>query len=157
VYSATDASGNVAHDTVEVRVPHDQSDVALYALGAPSSATGKNTVTAEQQAFAPNSVPAAAASTEARFTALTSIQPNPFKPQTTVHFSLPNSERVRISIHDVTGALVRQLVDETLPSGQHRSRWDGKADRGMGITSGVYFLRMIAGSYSEVRKIVMLE
>ena len=132
----------------------------IYALGAPvamPSVAGKKTVMPEQQEITPKTDPAAAVPTEARITALTSIQPNPFNPQTTVHFSLPKSERVRIAIHDVTGALVRQLVDETMPSGQHQARWDGKSDRGTGVTSGVYFVRMMAGSYSEVRKIVMLK
>jgi hypothetical protein len=137
VYSATDASSNVAYDTVEVSVPHD-----FRSSGFAADGTGLET-------------DPAAASTEARITALTSIQPNPFTPQTTVHFSLPNSERVRISIYDVTGALVRQLVDETMPSGQHQARWDGKSDRGAGVTSGIYFVRMMAGSYSEVRKIML--
>jgi len=44
-----------------------------------------------------------------------------------------------------------------MSSGQHEARWDGKSDRGTGVTSGVYFVRMMAGSYSEVRKIVMLK
>jgi subtilisin family serine protease len=132
----------------------------IYALGAPvamPSVTGKKTFTPEQQGTTPKTDAAAAAPTEARITALTSIQPNPFNPQTTVHFSLANSERVRISIYDVTGALVRQLVDETMRSGQHQARWDGRSDRGTGVTSGVYFVRMMAGAYREVRKIVMLK
>ena len=130
----------------------------IYALGAPvamPSATGKQTLTPQHQEITANAGPAALAPTEPRITALTSIQPNPFNPQTTVHFSLPNSEHVRISIYDVTGARVRQLVDETMPSGQHRASWDGKSDRGRGVTSGVYFVRMMAGSYSEVRKITL--
>ena len=130
----------------------------IYALGAPvamPSASGKKTVTPEQQ-ITPKNGPSAAPSV-ARITELTSIHPNPFNPQTTVHFSLANNVRVRISIYDVTGALVRQLVDEQMSSGQHEARWDGKSDRGTGVTSGVYFVRMMAGSYSEVRKIVMLK
>ena len=134
VYSATDAAGNVAYDTVEVHVPHDQATAAI------TTTTG----------------PMAAVPIEARITALTSIQPNPFHPQTTVHFSLRNSERVRISVYDVTGALVRLLVDGTMPSGQHQARWDGRSDRGTGVTSGIYFVRLMAGSYSEVRKIVLM-
>jgi Subtilase family/FlgD Ig-like domain len=132
----------------------------IYALGSPvamPSVAGKKTFTPEQKEITANTGPSAAAPTEVRITALTSIQPNPFNPQTTVHFSLAKSVRVRISIYDVTGALVRQLVDETMPSGQHEARWDGKSDRGTGVTSGVYFVRMMAGSYREVRKIIMLK
>lgn len=132
----------------------------IYALGAPvemPSVTGKKTVTPDQPEITPKTGPVAAAPTVARITALTSIQPNPFNPQTSVHFSLANNERVRIAIYDVTGARVRELLDETMASGQHQVPWDGRSDRGTGVTSGVYFVRMTAGSYSEVRKIVMLK
>jgi hypothetical protein len=128
VYSATDAASNVAYDTVQVRVPHDRS----LATGDPAPGA-------------------------ARITALTSIHPNPFNPQTTVHFSLAKSARVQIAIYDVAGALVRQLVDENRPAGEHQALWNGTSDQGTGVTSGVYFVKMTAGSYSEVRKIVMLK
>jgi flagellar hook assembly protein FlgD len=72
-----------------------------------------------------------------------------------VQFSLASSEHVRISIYKVTGALVRQLVDETLPSGPHQASWDGKSERSTGVASGIYFVRMRAGSYSEIRKITL--
>jgi hypothetical protein len=90
-------------------------------------------------------------------TGLSSIHPNPFNPETTVDFTLASSERVRIAIYDVQGALVRRLVDETMPTGSHQARWNGVDDRGRSVASGVYFVRMIAGSYTEVRKIVMLK
>jgi flagellar hook assembly protein FlgD len=44
-----------------------------------------------------------------------------------------------------------------MSSGQHQARWDGTDDASNGVTSGVYFVRMVAGSYNEVRKIVMLK
>jgi len=74
-----------------------------------------------------------------------------------VDFSLAASANVRIAIYDVRGSLVRRLVDETMPAGQHQTRWNGVDDQGRPATSGIYFVRMIAGSYTEVRKIVMLK
>lgn len=130
----------------------------IFALGAPvamPSVAGKKTVTPDPPEI--TLLNAATAPTEARITTLKSIQPNPFKPQTKVHFSLATSEHVRISIYDVTGALVRQLVDQTMPAGQHQARWDGKSDLGTGATSGIYFVSLVAGSYTDVRKIVMLK
>jgi flagellar hook assembly protein FlgD len=44
-----------------------------------------------------------------------------------------------------------------MPAGEHQARWDGFNDAGHGATTGVYFVRMVAGSHSEVRKIVMLK
>jgi len=95
--------------------------------------------------------------TQARVTELSSIHPNPFNPQTTVEFSLSSAQRVRIAVYDVRGSLVRRLVDQTMPAGEHRAEWNGVDDAGRPATSGVYFVRMIAGSYEQTRKIVMLK
>ncbi len=92
-----------------------------------------------------------------RATGLKSIHPNPFNPQTTVAFALAKSELVRIAIYDVRGTLVRRLADETMPAGEHNIMWNGVDDRGRGVSSGIYFVRMFAGSYAETRKIVMLK
>ncbi|HEU4364650.1 MAG TPA: HYR domain-containing protein [Candidatus Krumholzibacteria bacterium] len=90
-------------------------------------------------------------------TALSSIHPNPFNPQTTVAYTLLKSEQVRIAIYDVRGSLVRRLVDDSQPAGGYQAVWNGADDAGRPATSGVYFVRMIAGSYSETRKIVLLK
>ena len=45
----------------------------------------------------------------------------------------------------------------THAAGAHQARWDGRNDAGQGATSGVYFVRMVAGSFTQVRKIVMLK
>jgi flagellar hook assembly protein FlgD len=45
------------------------------------------------------------------------------------------------SVHDVSGRLVRTLADGTFESGPHTLRWDGSAENGQRVTSGVYFLR----------------
>ncbi|HXV13949.1 MAG TPA: HYR domain-containing protein [Candidatus Krumholzibacteria bacterium] len=90
-------------------------------------------------------------------TGLKAIHPNPFNPQTTVTFSLVSSGLVRIAIYDVRGKLVRRLADTVMPAGDHSVAWNGVDDGGRTASSGVYFVRMIAGSYTETRKIVMLK
>ena len=89
--------------------------------------------------------------------ALSSVYPNPFNPQTTVAFSLAVNGRVQIVIYDVRGSLIRRLVDESMPEGEHLATWNGLDDAGRQASSGIYFVRMIAPSYSETRKIVMLK
>jgi hypothetical protein len=93
----------------------------------------------------------------ARSTTLWNAHPNPFNPQTTIDFSLASSMQVSVAVYDVRGALVRMLVDGTMPAGDHSVRWNGADEEGRSAASGIYFVRMIAGSYSQVRKIVMLK
>ncbi len=92
-----------------------------------------------------------------RETALSSIHPNPFNPQTTVEFALSSPQHVRIMIYDVRGSLVHRLVDQSMGAGEHRAVWKGVDDAGRPATSGIYFVRMVAGSYEQTRKIVMLK
>ena len=88
---------------------------------------------------------------------MTSIHPNPFNPQVTIDFAVQSSGLVRIAIYDVRGSLVRRVTDEVLPAGEHSVTWNGVDERGGRAASGIYFVRMIAGSYSETKKIVMLK
>jgi hypothetical protein len=93
----------------------------------------------------------------ARTTTLWSAHPNPFNPETTIDFSLASAVRVYVAVYDVKGALVRTLVDENQTAGDHSVRWNGVDEKGRSAASGIYFVRMIAGTYTDVRKIVMLK
>ncbi|HXV13268.1 MAG TPA: FlgD immunoglobulin-like domain containing protein [Candidatus Krumholzibacteria bacterium] len=92
-----------------------------------------------------------------RETGFKAIHPNPFNPQTTVTFTLASPEHVRIAIYDVRGTLVRRLEDRAMPAGEHSVVWDGRDDGGRTGSSGIYFVRMLAGRTVETRKIVMLK
>lgn len=95
--------------------------------------------------------------TAPRTTGFKAIHPNPFNPQTTVTFTLSSPERVRIAIYDVRGTLVRRLADQAMPVGEHSLVWNGADDAGRTASSGIYFVRLLAGSFTETRKIVMLK
>jgi hypothetical protein len=71
--------------------------------------------------------------------ALSQNRPNPFNPETVIPYSLAVDGRVTIRIFDVAGRLVRTLVDGRQPAGPHAARWDGRAERGGPLASGVYF------------------
>jgi hypothetical protein len=73
------------------------------------------------------------------------IRPNPFQARTAT-----------ISIYDVSGRLVRRLVNGMLDSGEHQLRWDGRTSQGEVTPAGVYFLRVEAGSLSQTAKVVAL-
>ncbi len=90
--------------------------------------------------------------------ALAQNYPNPFNPQTTIAFSLAARTRVRVDVFDVSGALVRTLVDETREAGSHSDvRWDGTDAARQPVASGVYFYRLRAGDFSQTRKMVLLK
>jgi len=59
-----------------------------------------------------------------------------------VRFALTTTGPVTITVHSITGALVRTLVNEALPAGQHVRRWDGADDRGDRAAPGVYFFKL---------------
>jgi len=86
------------------------------------------------------------------------VYPNPLHPRTTVAFSLPRAEPVRLTVHDVTGRAVRRLVDgEILAAGRNEVEWAGRDEAGRRVSAGVYFLRLEAGEVRETRKVVVVE
>lgn len=83
--------------------------------------------------------------------------PNPFNPSTTIEYSLANAARVRIEIFDVGGRRIRTLVDAGKPAGPHRAVWDGRNERGVAVSSGIYFYRFRTDSFVSVKKMVLLK
>jgi hypothetical protein len=84
--------------------------------------------------------------------------PNPFNPITTIAYDIPaGGADVDISVFDVSGRLVRQLVHEHRPAGVSSAQWKGDDDRGQRVASGVYFYRMRAGAFVDTKKMVLLK
>ena len=92
----------------------------------------------------------------ARF-ALHQNHPNPFNPTTTIRYDVPAQAHVVIRVYDVSGSLVRTLVDEVSPPGRFEKVWDGLNDTGNSVASGIYFYRMETAGYSRTMKMVMLK
>jgi hypothetical protein len=82
--------------------------------------------------------------------------PNPFNPVTHIRFTVDRDGPVALRVYDVTGRLVRTLVDRPLPAGSHAERWDGRDTRGSVVASGVYYIRLRSGRRTLTRKAVML-
>ncbi|MBC6949826.1 T9SS C-terminal target domain-containing protein [candidate division KSB1 bacterium] len=70
--------------------------------------------------------------------------PNPFNPSTTIRFGLPAAASVRLEIFDMLGRRVYTWPARAYPAGVHSLSWGGKNDAGVTITSGEYFLRILA-------------
>jgi flagellar hook assembly protein FlgD len=83
--------------------------------------------------------------------------PNPFNPQTTIHYTLATPGRVTLTVYDATGRLVRTLLDENQPAGARDVTWNGQDDRGHAVASGVYFYKMTAGKFTQTKRMVLLK
>ena len=86
------------------------------------------------------------------------ISPNPLHLGSTssVSYDLPTQGRVRITLHDVRGAIVATLADGVQAAGSHLVRWDGRDARGAVVAPGVYLLRVQAASRVSTSRLVFL-
>lgn len=82
--------------------------------------------------------------------------PNPFNGVTNIRYHLSQGAPVAIRIYNLMGQLVKTLVEECHPSGEHQAIWDATDDQGKRVASGVYFCRLVAGDFRETRKMVLL-
>ena len=87
---------------------------------------------------------------------LTGAVPNPFNPQTTLHFNLPATQGVRLNVYDVQGRLVRSLLDEVRSAGANQVNWDGRDQAGRASASGTYFARLDSGGMTIVKPMVLV-
>jgi hypothetical protein len=83
--------------------------------------------------------------------------PNPFNPVTNFRFNVPASAHVRIEIFNLLGQRVATILDKEMKPGVYVADWDGKNDRGRSVSSGIYFYRMQAGDFSEMKRMVLLK
>jgi hypothetical protein len=82
--------------------------------------------------------------------------PNPFNPATTIAFDLPEAAHARLCVYNVKGELVATLADERMAPGHREILWAGRDDSGRAVSSGIYFYRLVAGTFVQTRKMVLL-
>ena len=83
--------------------------------------------------------------------------PNPFNPSTSIAFDLPNPGPVKLEIFNIKGEQVRILVDGYQERGSHLVRWDGRNSSGDQVATGMYFSRLVAGTYTSSVKMVLVK
>jgi hypothetical protein len=84
--------------------------------------------------------------------------PNPFNPETTIKFSIRNDAKVEISIYNIKGQRVKNLVQQEMEKGEHQIVWNGKNEEGQTVSSGVYFYKlMVDGKAEDMRKCLLLK
>src|SRR5690606_14800998 len=75
--------------------------------------------------------------------------PNPFNPTTTIEFSLGRADYTTVKVFDTLGREVRTLVAAQTPAGTHRVEWNGLDQTGRAVSSGVYILQVVSGSFRD--------
>jgi len=83
--------------------------------------------------------------------------PNPFNPETTIRYAVPDAGKVTLVIYSVLGQEIARLVDTDLTPGFYTVRWNGKDATGRGVASGIYLYRMQAGDFSNTHKMLLLK
>jgi len=82
--------------------------------------------------------------------------PNPFSNKTSISFGLARKGEVNIAIYDVTGRLVRTLVNGVKESGNYTVEWDGRDNSGRSLASGAYFVRMKTKDFNSIKRVLVL-
>ena len=83
---------------------------------------------------------------------LKSVYPNPFNPSTEITYSLDHNIYVKISIYDIQGRLVDNLVNQQQSKGEYSILWSPN-----NLSSGIYFLKMEAEDYLTTHKLILLK
>ena len=118
---------------IAVSTSSDQFNV-LYNVGGPTA------VEQQQINFSPDEY------------VLEQNYPNPFNPSTTFEFAIPQSSLVNLAIYNILGELVKTLVNEERPAGNHSIHFNAN-----NLASGIYFYKLQAGSFVETKKMILIK
>jgi hypothetical protein len=83
--------------------------------------------------------------------------PNPFNPSTTVTYSVPKSGQVNVMVYDLLGNHVKTLVNEVQEPGRYEVKWNATNAQGQVVPTGNYILKMVAGDFTQTRKMTLLK
>ncbi len=94
----------------------------------------------------------------ARYVLSVTNHPNPFDPQTTIRYTVPSRGPVSIVVYDARGMKVATIIDHALrAAGAYSEAWDGRADNGERVTSGVSFARIEHAAGTKTRKMILVK
>ena len=153
--TATDASGNISpEETAEVMVPHDLGKGKKVAK---VSGVGDGIGGDFDPLSGSPDVRFALDSNEPLSFQLDQNFPNPFNPETTIHYAVPEASDVRLIIYSLQGQEVRVLINVPQSAGRYNTRWDGRDASGRFVSTGIYLYRLEAGSNVALRKMVFVK
>jgi hypothetical protein len=81
-----------------------------------------------------------------------SAYPNPFNPVTMLEFSIPTEMEVQVVVYDMMGRLISELTNGVKEPGYHEVHWDASQQ-----SSGIYFVKIIAGEHISIQKLMLVK
>lgn len=83
--------------------------------------------------------------------------PNPFNPTTNIRYSIFETNTVKITIFDIMGRVIKELVNEVKDAGTYTVTWNGRDNAGQMATSGLYLYRIEAGTFTDVKRMMLMK
>ncbi len=88
---------------------------------------------------------------------LFSNYPNPFNPTTTIKFNVKENDKVNVSVYNIRGQKVTTLTNDYYSAGTHSIVWNGTDRNNKQVSSGIYFFKMQAGTYTKTKKMILMK
>jgi len=88
--------------------------------------------------------------------ALAQNYPNPFNPTTSIHYNLRQNSRVEMVVYNLLGKKIATLVNTDQNAGSYQITWDGTDMYGNQAASGVYFYKILAGDFVDMKKMILI-
>lgn len=83
--------------------------------------------------------------------------PNPFNPLTTISFDLDIETEVSVSVYNMKGQKVKQLVNDQFSTGKHSVEWNGTDSNNKSVSSGIYFYKISTNEDEDMKKMLLLK
>jgi hypothetical protein len=83
--------------------------------------------------------------------------PNPFNPETEIIYTVPKTAQVTLTVYNLMGQPLRTLVNAKVSAGTHEVIWNAKNDAGQSVPTGIYIYLLKSGSYTEIRKMLLMK
>lgn len=134
------------------------ADTTYYiAVAAYDVAGNWSPLSQEVQVGTPSHVPGTDSQLLPQVTRLRQNRPNPFNPRTTISYDLARAGKVNLTVYDVSGRVVRTLLDQDHPPGRFSVQWEGRDNYGHSVAAGVYFTRLTTPRERKTIKMVLIK
>ena len=83
--------------------------------------------------------------------------PNPFNPSTNIPYTILTGDFISLTIYDLNGSKIKSLINKYSHAGNHTVKWNGKDEKGIFVSAGVYFYSIEAGNLRQTKKMILLK